>query len=124
MATLGALPYPGAMTADAATAMKARLRADLSAALKGRRHDELSVLRTLLAALDNAEAPEVPSRLGMMERGPSEIERARLSHDDVARVLEAEANARETAARQLEEAGQTARAAALLAEAALARRYL
>lgn len=44
------------MTEDAGERMKARLRADLVAAMKDRRTAEAKVLRTLVAAIDNAEA--------------------------------------------------------------------
>jgi len=37
--------------------MKARLRADLRKAMAARQTDRVSVIRTLVAALDNAEAP-------------------------------------------------------------------
>lgn len=48
------------MPDSAATEMKARLRADLRAAMKSRNTTEAKVIRSLVAALDNAEAPALP----------------------------------------------------------------
>jgi len=45
------------MSQDAGGEMKVRLRADLRAAMKDRRAVEAKVIRALIAALDNAEAP-------------------------------------------------------------------
>lgn len=45
---------------DAAPAMKTRLRADLRAAMKAGRASEARLIRALVAAIDNAEAPPLP----------------------------------------------------------------
>jgi uncharacterized protein YqeY len=43
-----------------AVILKARLRADLKAAMQARATDDVRLLRTLIAALDNAEAVAEP----------------------------------------------------------------
>ena len=47
------------MPEDAGRDVKARLRADLRAAMKGRHAFEAKVIRALVAAIDNAEAPSI-----------------------------------------------------------------
>jgi uncharacterized protein YqeY len=49
-------PEPAPGRADAAQALRAALRQGLTSALKARDHDALAVLRTTIAAIDNAEA--------------------------------------------------------------------
>lgn len=105
------------MTHDPASAIKATLRADLREAMKARRTDEIALLRTLVAALDNAEAPP-------MQAGATEIPRLWLDAAAIRRVLEADIEERERSAAQLAEVGRPDRAATLRTQAALARRYL
>lgn len=109
--------------------MKARLLADLRAALKQGRACEARVVRTLIAAIDNAEAPRADAAGGPMtghefRRGTAEIERLLLSRADVRLALQAEIDERESAAAELERLGRTSEAAVLRTEAGLARRYL
>jgi uncharacterized protein len=116
------------MSEDAAAGMKARLRGDLRSAMKDRRTTEARVLRTLIAAIDNAEAP--PAHSGQSQpvphrvRSGGEVERLLLSRSDVRRILLAEIGEREHAAAELERLDRTDRAEALRAEATLARGYL
>ena len=114
---------------DAAQAMKTRLLADLRAALKERRACEARVVRTLIAAIDNAEAPPADAGPGPMawhefRSGAAEVERLFLSCADVRRTLQAEVDERESAAAELERLGRAGEATALRSEADLARRYL
>jgi hypothetical protein len=53
------MKVPRDMLDDAGRDMKARLRADLRNAMKDRRTIEAKVIRALIAAIDNAEAPPV-----------------------------------------------------------------
>ena len=66
-----------------ATARKLRLRADLQAAMQAKASDEVRMLRTLIAALDNAEAV-AEARLAAADeddRHQQHAEAARLRHE-------------------------------------------
>jgi uncharacterized protein YqeY len=109
--------------------MKARLRADLVAAMKSKRPVEAKVLRTLVAAIDNAEAPAAdPGGTAMdhhhFHSRSAEVERRLLSRSAVRAVLLAEVDERERAAVEMDSVQQTSRAEALRAEALIATRYL
>lgn len=111
----------------AASAMKARLSADLRHALKEKDGPRAALLRSLVAALDNAEAPHAAAgpTLGQDFRsGAAEVERRVLNDRDVRRVLITEIEEREDAAAQFERLGLAERAATLRFEATLARQYL
>ena len=110
-----------------AAAFKERLRADLKAAMQARAADEVRVLRTLIAALDNAEA--VPSaQKAYVPRAfgdPSgEVARQVLDGDAVDLVLKAEVDSRLAAAADYDTHEQREQASRLRDEAALIARYL
>jgi uncharacterized protein YqeY len=119
-----------AMPEDAGTEMKARLRVDLRTAMKGRRTAEAQVIRALVAAIDNAEAPPIdagetaPTRRDFQTASGAEFERLFLSRSDVQNVILAEIHESERAAAELERVARTDRAEALRAEILIARRYL
>jgi uncharacterized protein YqeY len=104
--------------------MKARMRGDLVDAIKGKRAEEVSLLRSLLAAIDNAEAPAHDPRPASIARGPSEVDRLVLSVSELRTVITAEIETRERAAAELAGLGQRTQAETLLGQAALATRYL
>jgi uncharacterized protein YqeY len=108
-----------------ATALKERLRADLKAALQARASDDVRALRTLIAALDDAEA--VPGEYAALPRAfgdPSgEVARRELDADAVEAVLANEVDARLAAASDYERHGRGDKAARLRDEAALVARY-
>ncbi|HNQ99073.1 MAG TPA: hypothetical protein PKN52_03670 [Trueperaceae bacterium] len=116
------------MSTDAASAMKSRLRSDLRVAMKDGRADAVRLIRTLVAALDNAEAPPPPGRrsteLDNLETSPVEVERLLLDAAQVRAVLEAEFQERERAAEEMSLLNQPERAGALRAEMLLIGRYL
>lgn len=117
------------MMQDAAKALKDRLRTDLRAAMKAGATGETGVLRALVAALDNAEAPPIrqspDAALGhAFGSGAAEVERLLLGKDAVRRVLLAEIAERETAAAEMRRVGRADRATVLDAEIAVAKRYL
>jgi uncharacterized protein YqeY len=109
-----------------AAGLKERLRADLKGALQARESGKVSVVRTLIAALDNAEAVEV-------EQGPyhsrafgdpgGEVARRELDVCAIHAVLEREAASRVAAAEGYERHGRPEDAARLRAEAALVQSY-
>lgn len=110
-----------------ANAMKARLSADLRHALKQKDRPKVALLRNLVAALDNAEAPHAAAGPALGEdfrSGAAEVERLALGNNEVRRVLLAKIEEREEAAAQFERLGQAERATALRFEAALAQQYI
>ena len=109
-----------------AAALKERLRADLKAAMQARANDEVRLLRTLIAALDNAEAvPSVQTRYVPRQFGDpgGEVARRELDGSDVETVLAAEAESRLAAAADYEQHGRSEDAARLRREADLIARY-
>jgi uncharacterized protein len=123
------MKIPCDMSDDAGRDMKARLRADLRTAMKDRRAIEAKVIRALIAAIDNAEAP--PAHEGQtalahhhFRSGSAEIERLLLSGAHVHGVIVADIYERERAAAEMERLGIMDRAEALRAEAVIAKRYV
>lgn len=116
------------MTTPAET-LKARIRADLTAAMKARDSAQASLLRVLLAALDNAEAVPVGTGHDRYEErafgDPSvEVPRIVLSPEEVAALLERERAERETAAAEFEALGRPDDTLRLRQEALCVARYL
>ena len=116
------------MTSNAGEDIKLRLRTDLKAAMKERRTDEVKVLRALISALDNAEAPAVDGKAMAIEQmgglGSSEVLRLALDADRVRAVLVAQQAEREAAAVELDRVGRADLADASRAEVAVIQRYL
>lgn len=115
---------------DAAGAMRVRLQGDLRAAMKAREQRRVTLLRTLIAAIDNAEAVAAPvnesgpARLTGGSRyvatgpaGESEVPRRMLSAAEVDAVLAAEQAGRREAAAQMRGGGRPVEAEALEADA-------
>ena len=105
--------------------VRERLRTALPAALKQRDTALVAVLRATLAALDNAEAVPIPEHgqgspalegtpVGV---GVREVARRDLSNEEVERLVRAEIDERQTAARLYEQAGGHDRALRLRHEA-------
>jgi len=92
------------------SALKDRLRADLTTAMKSRDEIRSSTLRMVLTAITNAEVAGKQSR--------------ELSDDDVVAVLSTEAKKRREAAEAFEEGGRTEMAAKERAEAEVLADYL
>jgi uncharacterized protein YqeY len=107
------------------TNLRARLRTALSAALKERDAVRVSVLRTTLAALDNAEAVPVPEPAGESRSpevspvgvGARDVARRDLSDEEVERLVRAEISERRHAAEVYEQAGEHDHALRLRQEA-------
>ena len=116
---------------DAAAHMRSRLRADLLTAMRDRRKLEVELIRELVAAIDNAEAPPrhdgaatATSVRHEFGSGSAEVERLVLSRADVDALLLNEIERRERAAGEFERLGEAERARALRAEAVVAKRYV
>lgn len=117
------------MRDDAGHGMKARLRADLRAAMKEGRASEARLIRTLVAAIDNAEAPPLqagqrPSIQHRFRDGSAEVARLSLNPAQVRAVLVAEIEERERAAAEMKRLERPDCADALHAEAFIAKRYI
>jgi uncharacterized protein YqeY len=114
---------------DAAEVTKLRLRRDLKASMEARDGFEVSVLRALIAALDNAQAvpaQDKHTRYVVRKFGDpaTEVPRQRLDAGEVQMLLEGEIKSRRDAADQLEQLGKMDRATDLRAEAAIVAQYL
>lgn len=117
------------MLEDEGEALKVRLRADLRVALKERDTIGVRVLRALVAAIDNAEAPPlatVPKAIEPVRFADrsAEMERLLLSRPKALAVLAVELQERERSAELLERLNLRDRADVLRAEASRVRRYL
>lgn len=105
------------MIEDPAVSMKTRLRSDLRDAMKARADIETRTLRSLIAALDNAEAPPVSAAMG-------EQQRLLLSEARVRQVVQQEVDEHERASDEFDRLGHGDRRDALRTAAEIARRYL
>ncbi|MEV6275861.1 hypothetical protein [Nocardia sp. NPDC051832] len=109
--------------ASGTAALRDRLRAALTEAMKARDRVAAAALRSALAAIDNAEAVEVPEvRAGAIEDsatglGSAEVPRRDLSAGDIAAIVRAEIHERRSAAAEYESGGLLDRAGRLRAEA-------
>ncbi len=117
-----------------ARVLRSLLRSDLVAAMKARRPEIVSALRTAIAAIDNAEAIEVHdggealasghfagARAGV---GSTEAARRVLSIGEVRSLVEAQVTERIAGADRNDALGQRAAASRLRREADVLRRYL
>jgi uncharacterized protein YqeY len=93
------------------------LDAGLKAAMQARDMPTVSLLRTTLGAIANAEAVDHADHPGR-----TEVARRELTEDDIRRIVEAERDELLGVATELEDIG--ADAGALFAQAAILQRYL
>jgi uncharacterized protein len=117
------------MRLDAGHDMKARLRIDLRAAMKEGRTNEARLIRALVAAIDNAEAPPLradpqATNQHRFHDGSAEVERLSLDSAQVRALLVAEIQERERAAAEMNRINRPDRADALHAETLLVGRYV
>ena len=126
---LGTLGNTRAMTGSSdASPLRARLRRALTVAMKSRDTTTVSVLRTSLGAIDNAESVDDPgqSRSGdgpiagaVTGHGAGDVARRKLSESEIATILSGELAERESAAAHYQELGRHEDAARLRREAAV-----
>lgn len=100
--------------------MREQLRADLLAAMKAKDETRLKVLRSVMAALGNAEAVD-PSTV---PAGVTEVARRELTDDDVRSVIDFERAELDAAAAELDANGRTAEADALRQRRRVLDRYV
>ncbi len=121
-------PPPDEGTLDGSTApLRDRLRAALRPAMLARDKVATSVIRSALAAIDNAEAVPAEERSTSTSEGPiagarlglgaGETQRRELTEQDVLAILEVEIAGRLTAATEVERAGRPDHGERLRAEA-------
>ena len=120
---------PMTQTSPPAVAMKQRLRADLGGALRDKDRPLATVLRGLIARLDNAEAPPLdPEAPGYSERRSGdpdvEVRRRELSAAEVEALLRRERDERLAGSAELVRLGRADAARALVEEAQLIEPYL
>ncbi|MET8032007.1 hypothetical protein [Streptomyces sp. NPDC005345] len=118
-----------------AQALRSLLRTDLVAAMKARRTEAVSALRTAIAVIDNAEAVDTPAQASVHAVsehvagartgvGSTEAERRVLSLDDVRALLQAQVDDRTGEADRYDTYGQRDAALRLRREADVLRQYL
>jgi len=108
-----------------AGALKDRLRGDLKTAMRERNQGKVGVIRTLIAAIDNAEAQPIEAfeqRLRQRET-IGEVARRELDSQALDAVLAAEIQSRISAAEDYERNGRADDAARLREEARLIAGY-
>ena len=101
--------------------MRARLQADLRAAIKARATPEVAVLRGLITAIDNSGA--VPLTPGSAPQ-EGEVERRRRSVEDVQALLRRELGALRGAVREFARLGLSVESKQAEFEATVVGRYL
>lgn len=109
--------------------LQARIRADLKLAMVGRRTIEVRALRSLLGAIDDAQAVPVGDRhdkyvVRAFGDDGVEVPRLDLTADALEVLLRREQAERAQLAQQMSALGQDDRALALKEEAAIFERYL
>jgi uncharacterized protein len=105
--------------------IREQMQADLLAALKGGDLIAVSVLRTTLAALSNAEAVDPAAGAPLVRAGLfDDVERRCLSAADVASLVADERRELQATAALFDEAGRPAEAAGWRARAAVLDHYL
>ena len=93
--------------------IRARLRAALIAAMKQRDREATALYRTVLAAIDHAEAVPIPPDFVPHLTRPNEAPRRPLSEAEIRAIVQDEAASLRQSAAQLDEARRSDRAAPL-----------
>lgn len=107
--------------------VRAQMKADLTQALKARQHATVATLRSVLAAIDNAEAVPVDESTLSVEpvRGKgNDVPRKVLSVDDIRQIVQKEMDERRAASVKYAHLGLQAEAERLQTAAALIATYL
>jgi uncharacterized protein YqeY len=110
-------------TDDAAQAMRLRVAGDLKLALKARDAPEISALRSLLSALDNAGAVAPTARNVPVYGRSGDVPRRALSAGEVEGLVAGEIAEREASIADYERGGHHEPADRLRAEARVLARY-
>ncbi len=114
---------PRNTTDDAAQSLRVRMASDLKLALKARDAAEISALRSLLAALDNAGAVATTARNVPVYGRSGDVPRRVLSAGEVEGLVAGEIAEREASIADYERGGHHEAADRLRAEAKVLARY-
>jgi uncharacterized protein len=114
---------PGRAWEDAA-ALQGRLKKDLNAARRAGDAPLVTLLRTLMGAIANAEAVPLDPSHPREVQGWAEVPRRRLAAGDLASILQREAADLRSAADEYEARGNPGEAARLRRSAGFVERYL
>jgi uncharacterized protein YqeY len=106
---------------DAAEALRERLQSDLRSAMRARALAEVSVLRQLIAVIDNAGAVPPPTKTEPLQ---CEVERRFLNRDDIQALLQREIDVRQHATHVFRTLGRAVEAEATKFEMDIVGRYL
>jgi uncharacterized protein YqeY len=101
--------------------LRVLLRADLKEARRANDSEKVTLIRTLIGAIDNAEAVNV--ELSAPALGCGEVLRRRLSGDEILQVVHREAAELRAAAEEYEQLGQSDEANRLRSLALVVDRY-
>ena len=117
------------MARDPAGEMKSRIRSDLAGAMRGKRAAEIAALRTLIGAIDNAQAPPAGDRhdqyrVARFGDASVEVQRKKLTKGELDQLITNEIEIRLAAAKTLLGAGANDKAQILIREAELLGHYL
>jgi uncharacterized protein YqeY len=117
------MPEPHDVSDDAAQALRSRVAGDLKLALKARDADEISALRSLLSALDNAGAVATTPRNVPVYGRSGDVPRRTLSVGEVEGLVAAEIAEREASIADYERGGHHEAANRLRTQARVLARY-
>ena len=117
------------MTTDESQSFLAALKADLRTAMRERKTAEVTTLRGLISAIDNAQAVPVGDRhdtyvFHAFGDSAVEVPRRALGHDDLRALVEAEIKGRDDAAEDYRRLGRDDKAQELTEESQILSRYL
>lgn len=117
------------MTTDESQSFLALLKADLRTAMRARKSAEITILRELIAAIDNAQAVPVGDRhntsvLHAFGDAAVEVPRRALSKDELHQLVETEIHSRNDAAEAYRVHGREDKARDLSHGAEILSRYL
>ena len=104
--------------------IREQMKLDLIVAMKAREMIAVSTLRTVLGAIDNAEAVPVTTPLEYSNGKTNDVPRKQLTSTDIEEILRQELDARQTAALKYQNLGKEGEAARLHQEADVIAHYL
>ena len=105
-------------------AIRNRMKADLTQAMKQRQKAAVTVLRSVLGTIDNAEAVEVDTAYVPMQGQTKDVARKVLTEEDVRVILMNEMAERRAVIAEYEQVGQAAAAEEMRAEVEVIKRYV
>jgi uncharacterized protein len=106
------------------TPIRARLKAGLTKAMKTRQSAVVSILRTVLAAIDNAEAVELPPNFVPGMGQSNDVPRKVLTETQMRDIVHNEIRALQSATAEYEQLGKPEEADTLRNQAAALSEYL